>query len=86
MNVIHQRQPKRAHGAAPAKPFAHHAPVKRNRHHIDTDQTLKMSPWDHTAAISTKVDDERVNWKGILYMQAEHGMWDPRPRIRRLRG
>lgn len=80
-DIIHQKQPKRAQGAIPAKQFAHHAPVKRNRHHIATDQTIKMSPWDHTMNASMKVDEQRVNWKGIAYMQAEYGMFDPRPRL-----
>lgn len=81
MNIIRTPQPRRAQGATPAKPFQHHKQVKRNRHHVDTDQTIKMSPWGHTEAVSTRVDYTRVNWKGILFMQQEYGMFDPKPRL-----
>lgn len=81
MDIIKQRQPKRAHGSVSAQPFARRPTVKRNRHRIETDQTLKSSPWDHTMNTSMKVDEERVNWKGILYLQVECEMFDPRPRL-----
>lgn len=81
MDIIRQRQPKKAAGFVATRSFTKSMKVKRNRHEINLNQTTKASPWDHIMATTTKVDADRVNWKGIIYLQEECGVYDPKPRL-----
>lgn len=78
---------QRAQGFQPIKQFQHKAKVRRNARHItdlQADQSLKLSPWEQLFGTKiTKVDFERVNWKGlIVYSQL---VFDPKPRLRQRR-
>jgi hypothetical protein len=80
---IRQRQPRKAAGFQKVRQFQHHAKVRRTRTETADVQDLKRSAWDHIMGVSQKVDVDRVNWKGIIYLQAECGMFDPTPRLRK---
>lgn len=76
MDIIRQRQPRKAAGFEPVKPFAHKG---KHRRGPSSEQGVKLSGWDIDG--TKKVDEARVNWKGILYMQQDCGVYDPRPRL-----
>lgn len=83
-DYIKSRQPRKVSGFKPTTPFAHKPKVRRNANRItdlQDDQTLKMSPWDHLAVVSQKVDFTRANWKGFIVYSAI--VYDPRPRLRK---
>lgn len=78
------KQPRRCAGFQPTKPFSHKPKIRRNAQRISSlqsDQDLKVSPWGHVETVSLKVDAERVNWKGIVYLQREAGLYSPKPRL-----
>lgn len=76
---------KKAQGWEPIKHFAHKPKVRRNAARIQSlqvDQALQLSPWGHVAMVkTTAVDVSRANWKGILFLQQECGVYDERPRL-----
>lgn len=76
MEIIKQKQPKKAAGFQPIKPFAHKGKHRRDAY---TDQGLVLSAW--SGDVSTRVDVDRVNWPGILFLQAECGLFDSKPRL-----
>ncbi len=80
MDIIKQKQPRRAAGCVVVRPFCHKSKVRRGAD-AGPGQTTRMSPWEHMASISTKVDAARANWKGLIYIQSECGVFDPTPRL-----
>ena len=72
---------KRALGFVPTREFTKTRQHRKNARSIlslQTDQRLEKSPWDSMESISTKVDVERANEKGLLYSQPAP---DPTPRL-----
>lgn len=79
MEIIRQRQPKRAAGFTAWKPFAHKA-----KHRVAAgrgEQGTRTTPMAVLQTISGRVDVARYNWPGICGVQAICGMYDPRPRL-----
>jgi hypothetical protein len=80
---------RKAQGFQPIKHFAHKGKVRRNARHIidlQATQELKLSPWEQLFGTkTTRVDFERINWKGLVVYSA--ATFDPTPRLRqRMRG
>jgi hypothetical protein len=70
---------KKAQGFEPVRQFAHKA---KHRRGASSDQKEALTPWDALmAAKRGRIDFDRVNWPGCIYLQQECGLFDPKPRL-----
>ncbi len=75
MATIHQRQPRRANGFVPIKPFAH---KPKHRTAASGEQQVKLTPWDSLQP-RKRIDMARLNWPGLIYCQ--QSVFSPLPRL-----
>lgn len=76
-DIIRQRQPKKAAGFEATRHWVH---KPKHRVAASSDQSIKLSAWDSMQP-SKRVDVARINWKGLIYIQQEYGVYNPAPRL-----